>query len=265
MKVKFDMRNANRNFALAVDAIGKLTGLDRRKIVMAEAGSVLKRAFGETRRPPSQAALTIAGRLRALKSKDLTGSGPVSITAGKNGAAYGRVFVRKKDGAGYRRTHDANFSPLNQHYTDAQWAEIREAINLAKVTVGKVVPEVKASAGIARQSWILIADSIGIRLEAVPGGTASASAIASAREARAKGNKNSRNGRAVVAEDTMKFVVTLINSLPYGQKLGFQGILDRAIAGRAKYMQTALAHGFAASAADVARLFPGWKVSVGSN
>ena len=264
MNIKFDMANASRNFAAAVDAIGKLTGLDRRKIVMAEAGSVLKRAFGETRRPPSQSVLRTAGRLRAIRALNLSGGGVVSITAGKRGADYGRVFLRKKSGDGYRRTHDSNFHPLNQHYTDAQWAKLRAAINDAKITIRKVVPEVMASAGIARQSWILIADALGIRLEAVPGGTASTSAIASAREARARGNKQARNGTAQIQEDTLRFVVTLINRLPYGQKLGFQGILDAAIAGRAKYMQTALANGFAASAQDVARLFPGWKVSTSS-
>ncbi len=265
IRVKFDMRNGAKNFAMAVDQIGKLTGLDRRKIVQAEAGSVLKRAFGETRRPPSQAVLTTSGRLRSMRSLGFTGGGPISITSGKRGAVYGRVFLRKKNGDGYRRTHDGNFAPLNQHYTDEQWAALREAINDAKIVVGKVVPEVKRSAGLARQSWVLIADSLGIRLEAVPGGTASAGAIASAREARARANKQARNGTSRVEQDPMRYVVTLINRLPYGPKLNFQGILDAAVAGRAKYLQTALIKGFAGSAQDVARLFPGWKVTLSSS
>lgn len=263
--IKFDMLNAEVNFARALDQMGKLTGLDRRKIVLAEAGSVLKKAFAETPKAPSQKALTLGGRLRAMKALKLTGSGPVSITAGKGGTTYGRVFLRKKDGSGYRRTHDGNFAPLNQHYTDAQWAQLSAAINDAKITIGRVVPEVKASAGLARQSWVLIADSLGIRLESVPGGTASSGAISSSRAARARGNRQTRNGASVITQDPVHFAVTLINRLPYGPKLNFQNILAASIAGRAKYMQTSIARGFIGSAQDVARLFPGWTVTGGVN
>ncbi len=265
MKVKFDMANAQRNFAAAVDQMGKLPGLDRRAIVHAEAGSVLKRSFQETPKAPSQKTLTLGARLRSLRALKLTGGGPVSITAGARGSQYGRVFLRKKNGDGYRRTHDANFHPLNQHYTDKDWALIRAAINDAKVTVGRVTPEVKASAGLARQSWVLIADSLGIRLESVPGGTVSAGAITSSRAARARGNRQARNGASRIDQDATKYVVTLINRLPYGNKLRFQGILDAAVAGRAKYMATALMKGFTGSAQDVARLFPGWTVKSSSN
>lgn len=265
MQVKFDMRNASRNFAAAVDQIGRLSGLDRRKIVIAEAGSVLKKSFSETPKAPSQKTLTLGARLRALKTLKLNGGGPVSITAGAKGSVYGRVFLRKKDGSGYRRTHDGNFHPLNQHYTDKDWALIRAAINDAKIVIGKVTPEVKATAGLARQSWVLIADSLGIRLESVPGGNVSNGAITSARGARARENRQSRNGASAITQDAASFVVTLINRLPYGNKLRFQGILDAAVAGRAKYLQTALQKGFVGSAQDVARLFPGWTVSASSN
>lgn len=265
MNIKFDMRNATRNFASGIDQMAKLTGIDAKKIVLAEAGSVLKKSMSETKGPPSQATLTTAGRLRALKALKLTGGGPVSITAGTRGTTYGRVFLRKKNGDGYRRTHDGNFHPLNQHYTDEQWQQLRNAINDAKITIAKVVPEVKATRGLARQSWILIADALGIRLEQVPGGGLSAGAISSYREARARGNRQARNGTAKTEIEAGKFAVTLINRLPYGGRLGFQGILSAAVAGRVKFMQTALQRGFVGSVQDVAKLFPGWTVNAGSN
>lgn len=265
MKIKFDMSGAQVNFAGAIDRMGKLTGIDRKKIVFAEAGSVLKKSFAETPKAPSQATLTLGARLRALRALKLTGGGPVSITAGLKGATYGRVFLRKKNGDGYRRTHDGNFHPLNQHYSDKDWALLRAAINDAKIVIRKVTPEVKASAGLARQSWVLIADSLGIQLESVPGGGASSGAISSARSARARGNKQARNGTSRIDQDAQKFLVTLINRLPYGNRLNFQNILTAAVAGRAKYMQTALAKGFLASAEDVARLFPGWTVKATGN
>lgn len=261
MKVKFDFVNAERNFAAAVDAMGKLTGLDRRQIVRSEAGSVLKRCFGETPKAPSATKMTTAGRLKALRALKLTHGGPVTITAGtQTKGSYGNVFLRKRDGTGYRRTHDANFRPLNYHYTDEQWAEIRRAISDAKITVQRVVPEVKATAGLARQSWVLIADSAGIRLESVPGGNVSAAAISSVRGAWARGNRQARNGASRAEETANSYVLTLINRLPYGNRLNFQGLMTAAIAGRAAFMATAIRKGFQASAQDVAKLFPGWTV-----
>lgn len=261
MNIKFDMKNASRNFNAAVDQMAKLTGINREQIIRAEAGSVLKKSMEQTKGPPSVAKMTTAGRLRALKALKLTGGGLVSITAGTRGTTFGRVFLRKKDGSGYRRTHDGNFHPLNQHYTDAEWAAIKVAINDAKITIKKVVPEVKATRGLARQSWILIADSLGIRLETVPGGSLGAGAISSYREARARQNRQARNGASKVTIEAGKFAITLINRLPYGAKLGFQGILDAAVAGRAKFMMTALARGFAGSVNEMKALFPGWTIS----
>lgn len=259
MRLKFDMANAERNFARGVDQMAKLTKLDPKAILKAEAGSVLKKAMSDTKGPPSQSTLTIAGRIKALRALGLTGGGEVSINAGKKGP-YGRVFIRKTDGDGYRRTHEAGFSPINQHYKNRVWAKIQAAIHDAKVAIAKVVPEVKGAAGLARQSWLLIADSLGIRLETVPGGGLSASAITQARTAKVRGGKQINNGKSVTVEAPGKFGVILINRLPYGQRLRFQPILDRAIAGRAKFMETAIARGFTGSMQDVAKLFPGWTV-----
>lgn len=264
MQVKFDMSNAEVNFARALDQMGKLTGLDPRAILKAEAGSVLKKAITATKAPPSQSTLTVAGRIKALRALGLTGGGEVSINAGKK-APYGRVFVRKKNGDGYRRTHDAGFHPLNQHYTDAMWAKITAAISDAKRVIAKVVPSTKAAAGLARQSWVLIADSLGIRLEEVPGGGLSPSAISRVRGAVARGGKQINNGSSVTVEEPGKFGVILINRLPYGDRLHFQPILTAAIAGRAKFMQTAISKGFNGSMEQVAKLFPGWTVKPGSN
>lgn len=265
LTVKFDFANAERNFAAAIDAMGKLTGIDPRKIVQAEAGSVLKACFNDTPKSPSQTKLTTAGRLRSMRALKLSSGGPITISSGLKGSNYGNVFIRKRDGSGYRRTHDGNFRPLNYHYTDEQWAKIRAAINDAKLTVSRVVPEVKASGGLARQSWVLIADSFGIRLESVPGGTISASAVSSARAARARGNRQAQNGASRVEQTAHTYVLTLINRLPYGNKLNFQGILTARIAGRAAFMATALQKGFVASAQDMAKLFPGWTVTGGTS
>jgi hypothetical protein len=263
VKLRLDIDNAEINFAAAVAKMGKLTGLNPKMIVLSEAGSVLKRCFEMSPAPPSQSELTRAGRLRSLKALGLTGRRGVSeitINAGGNGAKYGRVFIRKKSGDGFRRTHDNNFHPLNQHYKDWQWEDLTGKIQAAKMTVKKVVPEVKASAGIARQSWDLIAVAAGIRLEEVPGGNVSASQIMKVRGARVRGNRQVNNGLAKAVESPGKFYLELINRLPFGKKIGFDRILLVAMAGRAKYMETAIKKGFQGSLTEAAKLFPGWTI-----
>ncbi|MBS0328221.1 MAG: hypothetical protein JSR30_00080 [Proteobacteria bacterium] len=263
--LKFDMSNAERNFAAAVDKMSKLTGLDPKKILLAEAGSILKRCFAKTPRPPADAQLVIAGRLKALRALQLTGGKPgtmVTINAGKR-APYGRVFLRTKKDR-FRRTHDDNFRPLNQHYKDADWELLQNSIHDAKIAVAKVVPQKRAAAGLARQSWDLIAQSLGIRLESVPGGAAvSARALQQARNARVPGDKQRNNGTSRIDENNGKLLITLINRLPYGPKIGFEHTLAAAMAGRAKYMETAIAKGFNGSIEQTARLFPGWTVKTG--
>ncbi len=137
---------------------------------------------------------------------------------------------------------------------------------LAKDKVARARAKAAPSAALARGSWVRIGDAAGIRLEDVPGGRLSAGAIAKARAATARNGAERLNGAAVVADrGAQSFFVTLINRYPGGMRLKFEAKLAAAISGRARFMAVAVAKGYDASAAQTARLFPGWVVKHGSN
>lgn len=261
MNPTFDLTNAERNFARVMDELGKLPGFDQAKIVRAEAGSILKACAARTKVAPVSK-LTVAGQLRALKGLGFTGARDITINAGKR-ADFGRVFIRKKSGDGFRRTHDANFQPLNQHYSDADWAKISSAVSDAQLAVAKAVKETKLSAGLGRQSWILIAESLGIDLTTVQGGQISAAELSEAAGARAKGGRLYRNGIGREEHAANRYFITLINRLPYGRKIGLDRTLQVVIAGRVSYIMTTFSKGAFESIEHVVRRFPGWHTSGG--
>lgn len=264
MRVHFDTRDAERNFARGVETMAKLSGFDRRKIIMAEAGSILKTCASRTK-VAALPKIQDGARLRALKSLKLTRGGDITVNAGIRGP-YGRVFVKKKSGSGYRRTHDNNFQPLNQHYTDAMWGKLQTTVSDAKKVIAKVTQQAKQSAALARGSWVRIADTLGIKLEAVPGGgSISSGSIAKARNARARGGVEKNNGASQVESNAKRFFVTLINRLPYGKKIGLDGLLAITVSNRAKYMYQSIEKGFRGSLEEVTKRFPGWVVKGGSN
>lgn len=253
------MANAEREFSSAMDAASKLTGFNRAQIVMGSAGVVLKTCASRTK-VATASQLQFGARLRTLRGLDLTRGGPVTINAGLK-APWGRVFLRKKNGDGYRRTHDHNFQPLNQHYTNDEWAVIEAAIEAVKAKTPVAQKKAALSAGLARQSWILIADSLGIALESVTGGgSISASAIHKAREAIARNGAQRNNGLSRKETDQGRFFVELINRLPYGSKLHLDNMLRAVIAGHAKFFFTAVQKGFTGSLEETFRMFPGWTV-----
>lgn len=261
-RVTFDMVNAERNFARVLDALQILPGFDKRKVVLAEAGSILKKCAALTKVAPIEK-VDRGAKLRALKSLKLTGGGEISINAGIRGT-FGRVFIRKKPGsiggAKYRRTHEPEFSPLNQHYKDEQWARLQLAIAQAKTTVATATKDARSSAGLARQSWVMIATSLGIDLTRVPGGGISNKTIREAAAARARGNKLYENGLSREEQTQERYFVTLINRLPYGRKLRLDSTLQAAIAGRVSYITANMARGAFDSIDSVIKKFPRWQL-----
>lgn len=257
------MRQATTAFAAGVNHLAKLTGLPKRKIVLAEAGSILKACAADTKVAASED-VKKGATLRALRGSALTRGRSITINAGVRGP-YGRVFMKKRDGSGFRRTHDDNFRPLNQHYKDADWAFLRQTVQLAKAKVARARAKAAPSAALARGSWVRAADAAGIRLEDVPGGRLSADAIAKARAATARNGAERKNGAAIVRDGPRAFFVTLINRYPGADYLGFERMLASKISGRARFMLTAVQKGYDGSAAETAKLFPGWVVKPSSN
>lgn len=265
MRAYVDMKKATAAFAQGVNYMAKLTKLPRRTIVLAEAGSVLKACAAETE-VASKEAVEKGATVRALRGAGLTRGGQFTVNAGVRGP-YGRVFMQKRGGAGrgYRRTHNDGFKVIDQHYRDADWLALQQTVDLARAKVARARAKAAPTAALARGSWVRMADAAGIRLEDVPGGRLSPAAIGRARAATAKNGAERNNGAAMVSDRPGQFFVTVINRYPGAGRLRFETKLAAKITGRALFMARAVRKGFEASAADMARLFPGWKVKPANN
>lgn len=261
------MQKAQAAFAAGVNYAAKLTGFKPKQIVLAEAGSILKACAAET--PVADLQKVVSGAiLRAFKAAGLTGKGQVSVNAGVRGP-FGRAFIQKRGGAGegYRRTHDAGFAPINQHYSDKDWQVLKQVVDLADEKSARAAGRAPQSVALARGSWVRIADHAGIDLGLVPGGRISASAIAKARAAKAFRGAEVNNGTSVTLDEKGRFGVTLINRYPGGSspKLAFGRLLAFKVAGRAKFFQTAIRKGYDGSLEQTTKLFRGWTLKRSTN
>lgn len=260
-----DMTKATTAFAAGVNYMARLTGLNKRQIVLSEVGSILKACAADTK----VAAPEVVARgatLRALRGLALTRGGQFTVNAGVRGP-LGRVFMMKRGGkgAGYRRTHDEGFKPLNQHYRDSDWLALKQTVEIAKAKIRRAKAKAAPTAALARGSWVRMGDAVGIRLEDVPGGRLSPAAIGKARAATARNGAERNNGGGFVTNSPQAFFATVINRYPGGDRLKFQTLLAAKVSGRALFMARAVKKGFDGSAQDMARLFPGWTVKPGQN
>ena len=252
-----------RGFRRALNGLASFSGQSVERVIRAEAGSILKACAGSTKVATQQTA-DLRSRVRAIRELDFTGGignadATISVNAGLRGP-YGRVFMRKRDRSGWRRTHEAGFRPLWQHYRRGDWIDLQEAIADVRRAVAAAVPVGRRAVGLARQSWVQIADALGIRLESVPGGRISAAGIAKARAAIASSGQAYVNGQARQYAQAQSFFIELRNRLPYGRKIGLDSILAAAVRGRVRYFEQNLARGTFDQLARVARAYPGLDV-----
>lgn len=253
------MSLAVANYGRALAAMTKLAGLEPDKILNAEAGIILKTCVSRTK-VASATTVRDSARLRTLRGIKAT-RGEVTINAGVRGA-FGKVWVKSETSGKYVLARGNDFAELSdRHLTDEQYSRAAEKIEQAKSQLPKAIKAARLTAALARQSWIRIADLLGIVLENVKGGgNVSSGAITKARAAKAKGNVQTQNGGATRQTTPARHIVTLINRLPYGGRLGFQAMLNTVVAGRAAFFATAVAKGYRGSLEQTAKLFPGWTV-----
>jgi len=264
--VTINWSDAEAHFGAALRQMGALTELPLKKVVKAEAGSILKACAGNTK--VAQTA-KVPGRARQHLIRDLgLNHGDVVIASGvRNAAAAGSIAAIS---TGPRSRHKRRFAygpgnpigrPANIHWRDSDWRDIEEAKFDYMRKVGQAVAAALKAIGLSRQSWIQIADSLGIRMESVPGGRLSAAGIAKARASIASDGNVHVNGHSREQEGAESYFVDLINGYPANQKLGMPAILLRAIRNRDQHFQTLLNKGVFDSMQAVAQQFPGFYVN----
>lgn len=200
-------------------------------------------------------------RVRTMRHLDFTGGknnpdATISISAGLRGP-FGRVWLRKKDGKGWRRTHDSNFQPINQHYKKGQWIDLQEAIDLVSRTLQRSVPLARASIGLGVQSIVQIADSLGINLASVPGGgSLSGGKLAYAAKARASNGSAYVNGSGRKETTPFGAFYEAINRYPKALATQMDRTVEGVILGRIKFAEKNLEEGTFLSAKNASRAYP---------
>lgn len=265
MKATLDAKAAVGAYHRAFQTMKILPGFSHREILRAEAGVILKTWAGETK-VSTQDRADRGSRLRAIRGLGLTGGkrnpdADITVNAGIRGP-YGRVFMRKRNSQSlsgrnrWRRTHEAGFKPLWQHYKRGDWIDLQEAVGDVKRAVAREIPMGRGSIGLSRQSVVQIADDLRIDLGRVAGGRLSPAGLAKARAAIASNGRSYRNGQGSQGGDEIRFQIHLLNRLPYNAKIGMDRQLVSILQRRAKFIETAYAKGAFRSIDRAARSFP---------
>lgn len=267
-----DFSEAESALGFAFNEMARLSQIPIERVIRAEAGSILKACAGMTK-VGTPALVEVGARNEALVALGLTSDragSAVTINSGRRGPT-GRVYAKStgpRSKGRWRRAYGAGNpvgKPLNTHWRDQDWTDIQEAIADYERQLDKTLPAALKSIGLARQSWVQIADSLGIRLESVPGGRISAAGIQKAREAISRSGQIFVNGRSRAEWAAEGFFIDLINGLPYGQRVGLPRVLFVAMQGRAQYFLESVGHGVFESMSEIASRYPGFEVTPGSN
>lgn len=276
MQAKLDVSAVMASYSTALRRLSVQTGRPQLDVLRGEAGIILKTCAGRTK--VATQANTDKRSRRALGRKfGLTTAsdlGGVTVNLGiKSGKPIGRVWrrVSKPNGG---RGRFLMIGQMNDKLNSVRWLKLRKNGTWGKYS-SSITPVMhiidslpgyikrgRESVGLARQSWVQIADALGIDLASVEGGgTLSAQGIAKARAAIASNGNKYSNGNGVQLTGAEKAQIRLINSLPYGTAIGLDGLLARVISGRAKYFERNYAAGAFDSARNIARAYPWMRVT----
>lgn len=254
--------------AFALKDIARLTGFSEKQVTLGEAGQILKTWAGRTK-VAKRETIDLRARKRVLRDFHLTQAksvGDVSINSGVRGHP-GMVWMRTEGKRGRGRPfrlagkmdfRNFQFKPANYHWKNDDWATILSETDGLDGPMRRAQELGRASAGLARQSVIQIADNLGIKLESISGGGISAAGIAKARRAMASNGTQYINGTAQQTEEKEagRYFVTLIEGLPYWAKIGMDRTLAGVLAGRVGLYRRNFANGAFKSVKSASRNYP---------
>lgn len=256
----FDTSRAQAAYASAFQQLAALPGFSQKEVLRAEAGVILKTWAGRT--PiAKQEKSDRTSRLQLISKFHLTraGNSNVTINAGVRGPV-GFIWNRGQSGkfrlAGKIAPDASSVQWSNYHFRDTEWNAILEAGTTYADNIAGYISRGRRSAGLACQSIVQIANALGIDLAQVSGGNLSATKLARAQSALASNGRAYQNGIGMEGGDETAGYIDLINSLPYGRKIGMDRTLAGVLAGRAGYIKQSYAHGAFNSMARVAAAFP---------
>lgn len=262
-------------FSSALRTVVAASGRAAKQVLRGEAGAILKTWAGRTK----VASLSKAETRARVAANSVAGTRRagyvthgVTINSGIRGGAPGKVWLAKSFGskidsfrlAGTISREGITFRPgagaaHRYHFRADEWAEIMDRVGVWTAFMRKHLPAARKAIGLARQSVVQIADSLGLRLENLPGGGISQAGIAKARAAIASNGRTYTNGmgrQVGMEQGATRFFIELINNYPRGVAMGMDRTLAGVIMGRNRYFQKNLEKGVFLSQARTAKAYP---------
>lgn len=265
--------NAAGGFGYLADLEKALPGA-MRQIVRGETGSILKECVLRTKvakknvvelRAYSEAS-RITRRAFFGGSGKTVPKGTMYINNGryKGGAGQGRTWYRTPEGNFVLMFGDGMTDPSRSDISLGKklYVESRKMRAYMKRQIKYRVKEGLKSIGLSRQSWVQIADSVGIQLETVKGGKSAAAAVRKARRSMASNGMSYLNGTGSELRAGFAFAIRLKNIYPLAEKIGMDSVLEGVVMGRIQYFQQNAKHGVLSSARKIAAKYPNITVTV---
>jgi hypothetical protein len=235
-------------------------------LIRAEAGVVLKVCLKRTK-IPDLAKVDATSRLLASKKPNrMPGLSP-RVEAGEGYVVAGirapwragRVWLRSattKSGAKFILAYNNGGAPSGIRIGAPTMARLTAARDMFAQNVDAEIRKGHKTIGLAKQSWLQVANSLGIDLSLVKGGgNLSGRDMSLAQNASGRVRRH-QNGVGTQRGDGFKFVVTIKNTLPYGRSARLDRILAGVLAGRVKLFEQLVRKGYIDDAEAVAKSYP---------
>lgn len=222
-RIKVDTTRFNQ----MVREIARRAGTPDEEVLEHEVGKVLEQTIRNTK------AASVSS-IRATSEKADFSMQPQDLYTPKNG----RVGVNVTQG-GFIAYY------LRNRYPDSLWA------SMSARRKASLVAKLKAR-GLARKSWLDIANKLGLKIN-YPGYVASAVA--------SNGKDYPQNTRVRLAKQNGKLQIEFQNSQPTVNRIGGSRALQAAVNGRYKFFLTLMAKGTFKKVAEIAKAYPGMRVS----
>lgn len=271
IKAKLDATDIMRSYSTALRRLSELTGKPQIEVLRGEAGIILKACMARTKVANKQQ-ITRRAKMSAYRfARRHVGNDPTS-NKGATPVGFGSINLGLRssqypEGVTWYRTKNHKWQPVygagfskGFHMLSKDWPKVGQMVDLYRRLLPKNVETGERASGLARQSWLQIADALRINMNAIPGGLSQAG-LMKARQALAQSGKHYVNGVGYELGTAEKAQLQLINSLPYGMAIGMDKTLIGVISGRAKYFNQSYANGAFDTAKRVARAYPWMRVS----
>lgn len=211
---------------------------------------------------PEPARLRARGRARNQAGVGSLARFNTTANTGRFGGQLGLLWFRSKRGKWLKAGEVADSGAVTQpsrRFTAGDWAKVVGAQMSYAQLLPKTIAAGLRAIGLARQSVLQIADSLGFNLDKVGGG--GSADFAQARAARASDGRPYVNGYSLIERSNGKFSVTLVDVYPYITEAGIDQALELVVAQRMTYHEVNLASAVKKDLGAIEQAYPYLKLT----